>query len=139
MDLWYLDVQRRFQGHSAPFLKHTDFLETLDRIKVGSAPWQCFETAVADDLPPNAPEWEKTAYQVWYRDPDTVVSNILANPDFADAFDPAPYVHVGKDGNRCWSDFMSGNFAYRHAVGIYLLFTHLRTNNSMIDKDLYRS
>lgn len=121
MDLWYLDVQRRFNGASAPFSKHTYLLETIDAIKAGGAPWQCFETEVKENLPPNAPEWQKASYQVWYRDPDTVISNILSNPDFAHDFDPAPYVHIHKNRKCRWSDVMSGNFAYRHAVTRNLL------------------
>lgn len=116
MDLWFLDVRRRFNGDSAPFAKHTDFLQTIDKIKVGSAPWQCFETAVEENLPSNAPEWQKTSYQVWYRDPDTVITNMLSNPDFSNDFDVAPYVHIDKDEKRRWSNVMSGNLSYRHAV-----------------------
>ncbi|KAF9063580.1 hypothetical protein BDP27DRAFT_1202988, partial [Rhodocollybia butyracea] len=103
----------------APFLNHQDILETIDSIQDGSAPWQCLETQVEDNLLPNAPEWQKASYQVWYRDPDTVIANILSNPEFADDFDPAPYVHIGKDGKCWWSDMMSGNFAYRQSTAIY--------------------
>lgn len=116
MDIWNLDVRRRFEGDSAPFENHQDLLRTIDEIKDGSAPWKCFETEVKENLPSNAPEWQKVSYQVWYRDPDVVITNILANPDFASEFDAAPYVHLDKDGKRRWSDMMSGNFSYRHAV-----------------------
>lgn len=120
MDLWTLDIQRRFDVESGgPFSNHQDLLDTIDSIRSGSAPWKCLKTAVAENLPATAPEWQKTSYQVWYRDPDVVISNILANPDFSDHFDPAPYVHIGKDGKRHWSDFMSGNFSFRHAVSCY--------------------
>ncbi|KAE9400903.1 hypothetical protein BT96DRAFT_1095902 [Gymnopus androsaceus JB14] len=120
MDLWSLDIKQRFDSDSGgPFRNHEDLLSTIDSIRSGSAPWQCLQTVVQDDLPESAPEWQKTSYQVWYRDPDTVIANILANPDFADNFDSAPYVHLGKDGKRRWSDFMSGNFSFRHASSIY--------------------
>lgn len=82
----------------------------------GGAPWKCFQTVVDDDLPIDAPEWQKTSYQVWYRDPDTVIANILANPALAKDFDRAPYIHRNQHGTRRWCDFMSGNFAWRHAV-----------------------
>ncbi|KAE9390680.1 hypothetical protein BT96DRAFT_945950 [Gymnopus androsaceus JB14] len=119
LDLWYLDVQQRFNGDSAPFGNHQELLETIDSIWDGSAPWKCLETQVDESFLLDAPKWQKTSYQVWYRDPDTVIANILENPDFADEFDPAPYVHVGKDGKCRWSDIMSGNFAYRQATKIY--------------------
>lgn len=117
LDIWCLDIRQRFDpAGSGPYDRHQELLNTIDSIRHGSAPWHCFETVVDEDLPPDVPEWQKASYQVWYRDPDTVISNILSNRDFADDFDPAPYVHLGKDGKRRWSDFMSGNFSFRHAV-----------------------
>ncbi|KAL0059223.1 hypothetical protein AAF712_014031 [Marasmius tenuissimus] len=63
-------------------------------------------------------EYKRTKYQVWYRNPNTVISNILSNPDFANEFDAAPYVHLNNEGKRRVSDFMSGNFAFRHSTMI---------------------
>lgn len=103
-------------GTGAPFGTHTDIYNSIDSIADGSAPWRCMQTFVDPALPSNAPEWKKMSYQVWYRDPDTVIANILANAEFAKDFDVAPYVHLDKAGKRRWADFMSGNFAWRHAV-----------------------
>ncbi|KAJ3990642.1 hypothetical protein F5050DRAFT_1555875, partial [Lentinula boryana] len=122
LDIWRLyqmqlvqKTQTEDQTSQAPFIDHTDMFQTIDEIQAGSAPWKCFQTVVDDDLPANAPEWQKTSYQVWYRDPDTVITNILSNPEFANDFDVAPYIHTDKAGKRRWCDFMSGNFAWRHA------------------------
>ena len=41
---------------------------------------------------------------------------MLDNPDFKGQFDYQPYVELGRKGERCWSNFMSGNFAWRHSV-----------------------
>ncbi|KAL0568424.1 hypothetical protein V5O48_013559 [Marasmius crinis-equi] len=122
LDLWALDIHNRCNDtdSSAPFSNQRELLETIDSIKSGSAPWKCLETTPAGDpLEQATPEWKKASYQVWYRDPDTVVTNILANPDFAKEFDPAPYVQVGVDGQRQLSDFMSGNYTFRHATLIH--------------------
>ncbi|KAJ3791358.1 hypothetical protein GGU11DRAFT_751978 [Lentinula aff. detonsa] len=91
----------------------------IDSIQDGSAPWQCLETEIDKNITPDAPEWQKTSYQVWYRDPDIVISNILSNPQFSSTFDYASYIHIGKDGKRRWSDMMSGNFAYGQSTKIY--------------------
>ncbi|KAF9044507.1 hypothetical protein BDZ89DRAFT_1099714 [Hymenopellis radicata] len=103
----------------APFVNHADMQDQIDAIPLGSAPWKCLVVKPPANLPNDAPEWRKEEYQVWYRDADVVLSNILANPDFAKEFDAAPYVHLDVDEKRCWSDFMSGNFAYTHATRIY--------------------
>lgn len=88
----------------------------IDSIVDGGAAWNCFQTVVNEHLSPDAPEWQRTSYQVWYRNPATVIANILANPEFRHDFDPAPYVHINSNGQRRWADFMSGNWAWRHAV-----------------------
>jgi hypothetical protein len=56
-------------------------------------------------------EWE-----VFYRDPDLVLRQMLENPDFDGQIDYAAYIGLDKTGKRYWSDFMSGNFAYRRSV-----------------------
>ena len=56
-------------------------------------------------------------YQLWYRDPRTVVHNILANPDFSATLDYIPYRDF-QDGKRRYCDFMSGNWAWDQCVSI---------------------
>ena len=55
-------------------------------------------------------------YEVWCHDPDTVIWNILDNPDFECHFDPVPYITRDCDGKRRWTDFMSGQFAWQQSV-----------------------
>ncbi|KAK1233232.1 hypothetical protein PQX77_003616 [Marasmius sp. AFHP31] len=117
LDIWYLDVKDRFGGESAPLSNHRHLLETIDAIRNGDAAWSCYETS-GKEADAAAPDYEKTKYQVWYRDPDTVISTILSNREFAREFDPAPYIHIDSNGTRRVSDFMSGNYAYRHATTI---------------------
>ncbi|KAF8987806.1 hypothetical protein BDZ89DRAFT_974973 [Hymenopellis radicata] len=104
---------------SSLFANHQDMYNQIDGIKHGSAPWKCFVKEIDPNLRVDAPDYEREAYQVWYRDVDTVISNILANPDFADEFDTTPYVELGPDGKQRWSDFMSGGYAWRHAVYLH--------------------
>ncbi|KAJ3970658.1 hypothetical protein EV361DRAFT_993615, partial [Lentinula raphanica] len=134
LDIWTCFQQQAFQESGCesclvdrPFTNHDAMYSIIDSIIDGNAAWQCFQTTVEEGLPRDAPEWQKTSYQVWYRDPDTVIANILSNPEFAGEFDPAPYIQLDKDGQRHWADFMSGNFAWRHAV-----YDHHTTKGAMI-------
>ncbi|KAJ7657538.1 hypothetical protein B0H17DRAFT_1171932 [Mycena rosella] len=109
--------------------------ETIDATKVGDAPWQCYQTeplAVGED----APAWARQSYEIWYRDPETVIANMLDNPDFDGAFDSAPYVHLDSDGKRRWSDFMSANFAWKHSDRIYT--DDPSTEGSMYHASIFR-
>ncbi|KAJ3710344.1 hypothetical protein DFJ43DRAFT_1009287, partial [Lentinula guzmanii] len=103
-----------------PFGTHAGMYSTINSIADGNAPWGCLQTVVNPTLPRNAPEWKKVSYQVWYHNPDTVIANILTNAEFVKDFNVAPYVHLDGAGKRHWADFMSGNFAWRHAVYISL-------------------
>ncbi|KAJ3980770.1 hypothetical protein F5890DRAFT_1418942 [Lentinula detonsa] len=126
LDIWSLYQHQISPDYmnDGPFSTHQDLYSQIDNISDGSAPWKCLQTVVDDTLPPSAPEWKKTSYQVWYRDPDQVIANILSNPEFASDFDVAPYVHLDAAGTRRWSDFMSGNYAWRHATQAYKESAH---------------
>ncbi|KAE9403476.1 hypothetical protein BT96DRAFT_1016915 [Gymnopus androsaceus JB14] len=126
LDIWSLYERQLTQAtgcdncsSDGPFDNHKDLYSLIDNIVQGGATWKCFQSVVDESLPVNAPEWQKISYQVWYRDPDTIIANILANPEFRNDFDVAPYVHLDSAGKRNWADFMSGNFAWRHATQIY--------------------
>ncbi|KAJ6628177.1 hypothetical protein B0H10DRAFT_2160911 [Mycena sp. CBHHK59/15] len=64
----------------------------------------------------DAPAWAHQSYEIWYRDPEVVIANMLENPDFDGAFDTAPYVELDSKGKRRWHDFMSANFAWKHSI-----------------------
>ncbi|KAF5383865.1 hypothetical protein D9615_003635 [Tricholomella constricta] len=112
-DLW---------GHSmaahdglAPFSSYDEMYQVIDATRHGDAPWKCFTTTYDGHVGPNDPSWKSAEYEVWYRDPDVVLANMLDNPDFDGQCDYAPYLRRDKNGRRTWSDFMSGNFAWNHA------------------------
>jgi hypothetical protein len=46
---------------------------------------------------------------------------MLANPDFDNEFDTAPYVELDKDGTRRRSDFISGDFSWCQCIHFYIL------------------
>ncbi|KAF5335851.1 hypothetical protein D9758_016692 [Tetrapyrgos nigripes] len=97
-NIWTLSMQKH--GDIGPFPNYEAMHAAIDSIPFGSAPWCCLETVPDDNLPEDAPEWKRTGYQVWYRDPDTVIANMLDNPDFADGFDPCPYVELKHDDGK---------------------------------------
>lgn len=114
MDLWALSMARH--DDLGPFESYEHMYASIDATAHGDAPWQQFSTTYDGDAGPDSPHWKIASYDVWYRDPDVVLRNLLDNPDFDGQFDYSPYVEVGKDGKRHWSDFMSGNFSWRHSV-----------------------
>ncbi|KAG6825616.1 hypothetical protein H0H92_003051 [Tricholoma furcatifolium] len=111
-EIWSLFMSK--YDDSSPFTSHDDMYRTIDATRFGDAPWQCFSITYDGDTSDDA-FWKSVEYEVWYRDPDTVISNMLDNPDFDGQFDYVPYVRRDQTGQRTWSDFMSSNYAWKHA------------------------
>jgi len=62
-----------------------------------------------DDVAP----WKFNTYDVWYRDPHQVIHNILASSELASEMDYVPYREYDTSNDqRCWEDFMSGDWAW---------------------------
>ncbi|KAH6884299.1 hypothetical protein BKA70DRAFT_1468570 [Coprinopsis sp. MPI-PUGE-AT-0042] len=118
LDLWALSLMK----HGAtfgPYDNYQHIFDTIDEIKQGDAPWSCLKITVNEDMDDNTPTWKSQPYEVWYRDPEVVLKNMLDNPDFDGQFDHSPYVETDGDGQQRWSDFMSANYAWKHLDTIY--------------------
>ncbi|KAJ7723744.1 hypothetical protein DFH07DRAFT_759380 [Mycena maculata] len=116
LEMWALSMMKH--EDLGPFHDYKHIYETIDATSVGDAPWKCFQTEPLN-VDASAPSWARQQYEVWYRDPDVVIANMLDNSDFDGAFDTTPYVRIDAQGHRRWSDFMSANFAWRHCDRIY--------------------
>jgi hypothetical protein len=108
LEMWAFSMMKH--GDLGPFQDYKEIYETIDATTVGDAPWKCLQTEPLDPSP-DALAWARERYEVWYRDPDVVITNMIDNPDLNGAFDTTPYVRVDAHGKRRWSDFMSANFA----------------------------
>ncbi|KAJ6527460.1 hypothetical protein B0H19DRAFT_969690 [Mycena capillaripes] len=106
LEMWALSMMKH--GDLGPFQDYKEIYDTIDATTVGDAPWKCFQTEPLN-FSADAPAWARERYEVWYRDPDVVITNMLDNP----------YVQVDAQGKRRWSDFMSANFAWRHCDRIH--------------------
>jgi hypothetical protein len=121
MELWASTTE----DGQAPFGDHREMLATIDAINRGDTPWQNFTASYSGSRPPkNPPDWMLKDYTVFFRDPLTVVRNIISNPDFNNQFDYAPYMEF-EDEKQRWSDLMSGKWAWKQAVGTIQTFVFL--------------
>jgi hypothetical protein len=101
-----------------PFWKATHLYNTIDLTPLGDVTWESFGLQYNGHQPvENTPLWMQAEYDVWFRDPRTVIHNLLSNPDFKSGFDYAPYQEYAAGVHR-FQDFMSGNWAWKQAVGL---------------------
>jgi len=89
---------------------------------LGDVPWQCMVTSIPGDVDDHRP-WMQTSYEIWYRNPEAVISNMLDNPDFDKQFDMRTYIELDADGKRRWSNVMSGNIAWCRSVSRTILLS----------------
>lgn len=112
LDLWAESMSDL--GGVSPISTHGEMHALIDSSTLGDVPWKCMVTMPSEDG--DAPDWMRTTYEVWYRNPETVVSQMLASPEFGGQFDLRPYIDLDERGKRRWSNVMSGNIAWRRSV-----------------------
>jgi hypothetical protein len=123
MKLWSATLEP--YGDEAPFAGHRDLYDSIDALSGGGGTsWESFIINIADETAgsnSNRSSWMDADYQVWYRDPQALIQDLLANRSFADEFDYAPY-HEYEHGQHRFSNFMSGDWAWRKAVSFFFLY-----------------
>lgn len=115
LHLWGLSLMKHGATHG-PYENYQHIFDTIDNIEQGDAPWMSMAVSLNEDLDESSPSWKRKEYEVWYRDPDTVLKHMLSNPDFNGQFDYQPYVELDEKEQRRLSDFMSANVAWNHSV-----------------------
>jgi hypothetical protein len=126
LDLWASTLLKH--NESPPFANHTDLYSTIDSTPLGDVPWQSFSIQYNDDEGPEGtlPQWMTSEYDVWFRDPHTIIKNMIDNPDYNRQADVAPLQIFNSDGSRVYQNFMSGDWAWEEAVSsIFFLSSRL--------------
>jgi hypothetical protein len=107
-----------YPDQDPPYADHKGLYETIDSIPHGNVKWQSFAVSYTGEHPEGTeiPAWKSASYEVWYRDPLLVMEQQIGNPDFSGSMDFAPKQVYDKNDKRQYSDMMSGNWAWDHAV-----------------------
>jgi hypothetical protein len=115
LDLWAASLFKH--DDHPPFANHKDLYSTIDATPRGDVPWQSFSVSFTGAIPDGeVPPWMNANYDVWFRDPRTVIQNMVGNPDFDGEIDYAPIRQFEANGERRFKDFMSGDWAWKQAV-----------------------
>ncbi|KAH9979853.1 hypothetical protein BGW80DRAFT_1556544 [Lactifluus volemus] len=114
LKLWEATLAKH--GDAAPFSDHRDLYATIDSISFADTPWESFNVVHNDNKPDrDIPSWMTSNYDVWFRNPRTLLHNLISNPDFDKGFDYVPFREYDQLGNHRFQDFMSGNWAWKQA------------------------
>ena len=97
-----------------PFKDHNEQYSMIDATPLpgDNANWKSFNLCFAADkeLPPDAPNWKKMKWDIWYRDPHELINNILQSLDFHNKFDYIPHQEYDLEGNHHFHNVMSGDW-----------------------------
>lgn len=100
-----------------PFASTDHLYQTIDSTTLSDAPWESFSVKYQGPEPAEgAAPWMSQEFDVWCRNTRTVIRNQLDNPDFANEIDYSAKQVFGADGQREYSDMMSGNWAWQQSV-----------------------
>ncbi|KAH9007749.1 hypothetical protein EDB84DRAFT_1252499, partial [Lactarius hengduanensis] len=119
LNLWTQSMSDFAGGASVPFKNHEEMHAVIDSSTLGDVPWECILTGPPDSIDETAPSWMQRTYEVWYRNPDAVISTMLGNPSFEGQFDLRAYIDLKANGTRLWNNVMSGNIAWRNSGAMY--------------------
>ncbi|KAF6763988.1 hypothetical protein DFP72DRAFT_873930 [Ephemerocybe angulata] len=98
-----------------PWTSADHLFQTIDQIQQGNAPFTTVLFKYTGELPENPPSWMTETYELCVRDARQVIHNQLATTEFASQFNAAPYRQFLPNGERVWSNLMSGDWAWRQA------------------------
>lgn len=115
MQLWAAQVLEL--GGQPPFADNEDMFNLIDSIPLGDAPWNSLSVSYCGEVPQGeVPSWMADEYKVHYRDPRTLLHQVLSNTEFDGKCDYAAFKEFGAQGEQQFSDFMSGNWAWEVSV-----------------------
>jgi len=131
LQLWAASLAKH--NDDPPFRSHEDLYETIDATTLGDVKWESFSVKYNGSMPNGeVPPWMESKYDVWYRDPCTVIKNLLANPDFDNEFDYSPVREYDGEGGHRFHNFMTGDWSWHQAVCYILHNTMLESHLSFV-------
>lgn len=122
MDIWAATLietnSDNLTQHIPPFTSAKHLYDTIDSTPLAGTKWSKFYIKYSGgQLSQHRPSWMDQSFDVWFRDPLICLHGMLASPGFKDMFDYGPYQEYSIESDeRRYQDFMSGDWAWLHAV-----------------------
>ena len=113
LDIWAASLLE--YGGDIPWKDAKELWATIDEIQQGDCPWKTYTVHYSGPLPNNAPAWMLEDFELCFRDSKKLLQQQLQS-DFKGQFHRSPYLQFNAEGERVWSNMMSGDWAYTQAV-----------------------
>jgi len=118
IDLWRAALLEHGVHADLPWKSDREFYATIDSIQEGHAPWITHILRYTGPKPAEGPvpAWMEEEYELNTRDVLYLLEIQISNSEFDGKFDYVPFNEVDEDGNRVYSNLMSGQWAFQEAV-----------------------
>ncbi|KAJ8489753.1 hypothetical protein ONZ45_g13441 [Pleurotus djamor] len=113
LELWAAEAIK--SGSDAPWSRADELHAVIDTIQEGHNPWYTVPFRYTGPLPSKPPKWMLESYELCTRDARLLLHEQLSSPDFDGHFDYVPYRQFDSNGDRVWSNLMSGDWAAKQA------------------------
>jgi hypothetical protein len=104
-----------------PWKSANEMYAAIDQIQQGSNPWKTTLFCYQGPLPSDPPKWMTRSYELVTRDIRSVLHSQIACTDFDGHWDYIPFMEFNNDGDRVWTNLMSGEWAAKQVVRIPLI------------------
>jgi len=122
LELWRAALLKGDASTDVPWKSAEEMYNTIDSIQEGDNPWLTYEFCYTGPRPAGiVPKWMDATYELNVRNILVLLEEMLANRDFDGHFDTRPFREYDSDGKRCWSNFMSGDWAADEAVRLLFI------------------
>lgn len=118
IDLWRAALLKHAVHADLPWNSDKEFYATIDSIQEGHTPWITHILWYTGPKPVKGPvpAWMEEEYELNTRDVLHLLEIQISNSEFNGRFDYVPFREFNKDGNRVYSNLMSGQWSFQEAV-----------------------
>ncbi|KAF9526776.1 hypothetical protein CPB83DRAFT_870277 [Crepidotus variabilis] len=117
LDLWQASILKEKAANPTrvPWKLADEVHQTLDQIKSGHAPWRTHKFRYTGPRSENPPQWMLVEYDLNFRDILKVVEEQLSSSEFDGVIDYSTYEEFTPNGERVYTNIMSGEWACQQA------------------------
>ena len=118
IDLWRALLLEHGVNADLPWKSDKEFYATIDSIQEGLAPWITHKLRYTGPKPTEGPipAWMEEEYELNSRDALQLLEIQISDSEFDGKFDYGPFEEFDGDGNRVYSNLMSGQWASQEGV-----------------------
>jgi hypothetical protein len=118
LKIWAANNIAFFDGAEPVFTNAEELHSAIDESTYGGAAWREVEFHYDGHVDEDSPPWKKATYTSHTRNTFEVVKNMVESSEFRGKWDHTPIEEYTRGRERRYSNFMSGQWAWREAVSI---------------------